>query len=432
MESIAIIGTGIAGMGAAHFLHKKYNITIFEQNNYVGGHTNTATVYEDGKKIPVDTGFIVFNTFTYPNLVRLFGEIGAEYINTDMSFSVQHVPTGLEYNGSNLDGLFAQRKNIFNPRYIRMLLQINRFNEQCIRILDNPEFEKYSLAEFIKEFKYSDDFIYKYLAPMTSALWSTPTDITLKFPVVALVRFFKNHGFLGLHTQFQWLTTKGGSWQYRDKLIAPFKDKIHLEDPVIKVYRENRKVRVVSKSGEQIFDKVVFASHADQTLSMLGDANETEKKLLGKFSYQKNIATLHSDISIMPKTKKAWSAWNYRIEEKDGKLQPSTIYWMNLLQNLNAQKDYFISINDPGNIDPSKIVRTIEYHHPVFTTDGFAAQKKLHNLNANGVSFFCGSYFKYGFHEDAFTSAVEMCRILTGEKIWGIEQKANPVEIAVS
>ena len=412
MESVAIIGTGIAGMGSAHFLHKNYDITIYEQNNYIGGHTNTASVNEDGKIVPIDTGFIVFNKITYPNLIKLFADLKVEAINTDMSFSVQHVPTHLEYSGTGLNGLFMQRKNIFNIRYIKMLLQINRFNKDCVKLLEDPNFRNYSLADFVKKNKYGSDFLYKYLAPMTSALWSTPTDITLQFPAWALVEFFKNHGFLGLDTQFQWLTVKGGSWQYRDKLIAPFKDKILINDGVKKVYRENGKVRVITAKGEKVYDKVIFACHADQALNILGDPTLLEQERLSSFSYQKNIATLHTDASVMPDTKGVWSAWNYRIEEKNGELQASTVYWMNKLQKMDCKKDYFLSINDPGNVKPEHVVKTIEYEHPIFTTKSLKEQADLERLNENGVTYFCGSYFKYGFHEDAFTSAVNMCKKL--------------------
>ena len=417
---VAIIGTGIAGMGCAHFLYKKFNLTIFEQNNYVGGHTNTAYVNEDEKLIPIDTGFIVFNNFTYPNLTRLFKELNVEVQNTDMSFSVQHKPSNLEYSGTGLDGLFAQRKNIFSPAHIKFLLQINRFNKECVKVLEDRKYDSYSLKQFVEEEGYGEDFLYKYLAPMSSALWSTPTDITLQFPAAALVRFFKNHGYLGLDTQFQWLTVKNGSWQYRDKLIAPFKDKIRTALSVIAIDRSGGKIKIKSSDGrEQEFDKVIFACHADQALKILGtQATDLEKSLLSNFQYQKNIATLHTDASLMPKLRKVWSAWNYSIENINGTMQAHTIYYMNQLQKVSDKKDYFLSINEPGTVHPGKILKTIIYDHPIFTPGAYKAQAELSKLNENGALFFCGSYFKYGFHEDAFTSAIQLCRQLTGEKIW--------------
>lgn len=381
--NIAIIGTGIAGMGCGHFLYKEYNLTFFEQNNYVGGHTNTAYV---GKNIPVDTGFIVFNDITYPNLVRLFKKINVETYNTDMSFSVQHLPSALEYCGSSLDQIFAQRKNIFNPRFIKFILQIDRFNRECSKILDNPIYASYSMLDFVREEGYSDDFLYKYLAPMSSALWSTPTDITVKFPAVALVRFFKNHGLLGLSTQYQWKTVRHGSWQYRDKLIAPFKDKIRVNTRVKKVARVGDKVKVYDDfGGEAEFDKVIFACHADQALNLLGEgASNLQKSLLGNFEYQKNIATLHTDASLMPKIKKTWSSWNYRIEKINKELVAHTIYYMNKLQEIPGKTDYFLSINQPDTVDPGKIVKTIEYEHPIFTPAAYKAQAELAALNENG------------------------------------------------
>lgn len=417
--NIAIIGTGIAGMGCAHFLHKDHSLTIFEQNNYVGGHTNTVYVDEGNTKVPVDTGFIVFNDITYPNLCRLFKELEVEVKSTDMSFSVQHLPSGLEYAGSSLSHLFAQKKNYFSIRHIRFILEINRFNKECIEILDNPIYNAYSILDFCREKKYSEDFMYKYLAPMSSALWSTPTDTTLRFPAVALVRFFKNHGFLGLNTQFQWKTVHNGSWQYRDKLIAPFKDKIITGRKVIKVVREAQGVKVTDIHGyDQYFDQVILACHADQALQMLGNATHVETNLLSQFSYQKNIATLHTDSSVMPKIEKVWSAWNYRIEHKDGELQAHTTYYMNKLQGISDKVDYFLSINQPDIVDKTKIIKTIHYEHPIFTPDAYKAQKHLRSLNDSGPVYFCGSYFKYGFHEDAFTSAVDLCTKLKKESVW--------------
>jgi predicted NAD/FAD-binding protein len=418
---VAIIGTGIAGMGCAHFLHKEYNLTIYEENNYIGGHTNTVYVKEDGKQVPIDTGFIVFNDITYPNLVNLFNDLGVETKNTDMSFSVQHLPTKLEYSGDGLGGLFAQTKNIFSPRHIRFLMQLNRFNKEAEMILSDKKYESYSMKQFVEERKYGDDFLYKYLSPMSSALWSTPTDITLKFPAMALVRFFKNHGLLGLDTQYQWKTVHNGSWQYRDKLIAPFKQKIQVGRGAVKVERRNGKVIVKDSQGEEkLYDKVILACHADQSLKLLGTgATDKESSLLSNFEYQKNMADLHTDSCVMPKIKRVWSAWNYRIEMVNGALMAHTTYYMNKLQNMSEKCDYFVSINQPGIVDKSKIIKSIEYMHPIFTPEAYKAQAELPGLNDHGSLYFCGSYFKYGFHEDAFASSVNLCRKLTGKKIWG-------------
>ncbi len=419
MEKLAIIGTGIAGMGCAHYLHKEYDLTIFEQNDYIGGHTNTVVVDEAGTNIFIDTGFMVFNFETYPNLCNLFNEIKAPIKKTNMSFSVQHVPSGLEYCGSGLNGLFAQRKNIFNLSYIKMLQQISRFNKVSVKILDNPQYEKYSLKEFIDEFDFGEDMLWKYLVPMSSAVWSTPMEKMLDFPAATLIRFFKNHGFLGLKTQHQWYTLIDGSQSYREILINPFREKIQINNPAVKVKRENNKAIVATGNGAvKEFDKVIFACHADQALRLLTQPTEMENQLLSNFKYQKNIATVHSDESVMPKNKKTWSSWNYRIEEKKGEEIPTTIYWMNSLQQVSKRKNYFVSINAlPGSINKDKFIMEIEYEHPLFDLPAITAQKELYKLNQQGILYFCGSYFKHGFHEDAYASAVSLCEKLINDKI---------------
>ncbi|MES2761730.1 MAG: FAD-dependent oxidoreductase [Bacteroidota bacterium] len=414
MQTLAIIGTGIAGMGCGHLLQHKYHLTFFEKNNYVGGHTNTVTVDEDGKDVYMDTGFMVFNFETYPNLCKLFDEIKAPIKKTDMSFSVQYVPTGLEYCGSGLDGLFAQRKNIFNIRYIKMLMEITRFNKVSVEILDDPKYENYTLAQYIKEFKFSKEMLWKYLVPMSSAVWSTPMDKMLDFPAVALIRFFKNHGFLGLNTQHQWYTLQNGSQAYREILIKPFRDRIQLNKGVVKVGRKDGKSIVhLSDGTQQEFDKVIFASHANETLAMLEQPTADEQRLLSPFKYEKNPATVHTDESVMPMNKKTWSSWNYRIEERNGEKIPTTIYWMNRLQGVSDQKNYFVSINAiPNSIDKNKLIKVIDYEHPLFDVPAINAQKELYKLNETGPLYFCGSYFKYGFHEDAYASAVNLCKLL--------------------
>src|SRR6185312_3349783 len=275
---IAIVGTGIAGMACGHFLQKQADIFFYEKNDYPGGHTNTITVNEDGKDVFIDTGFMVFNHVTYPNLIKLFAELKAPSFPTSMSFSVQYKPNGLEYCGSGLNGLFAQRKNIFNPRHIKMLKQIARFNEESIKILDKPEYDNYTLGQYMTKKGFGEDMLWRYLIPMSSAVWSTPMDKMLDFPVQTLVRFFYNHGFLGLNTQHQWYTVTNGSKTYRDIIMAPFKDKISLNDPVVKVSRRNGKAVVCTKSGiETEYDKVIIAAHGDEALGMLDSPTADEQ-----------------------------------------------------------------------------------------------------------------------------------------------------------
>lgn len=417
MEKLAIIGTGIAGLGSAYLLNNFFDITVFEKNNYVGGHTNTIVLQEDGKDIFVDTGFMVFNYKTYPNLTKLFKNLNVEVIQTDMSFGVQHIEDKLEYTGSGLQGLFIQKKNLLNFPFIKMLFKINKFNNDALKFLQNESYKYISLEEFVIENKYGNDFLYKYLIPMSSAVWSTPPDLMLKFPASTLLQFFYNHGFLGLNTQHQWYTVKGGSRNYRDKILKLLNNDI-IMDGVCEVERVNGGINIKTVSGEtHTFDKVIFATHGDQVLSILKNPSTTEINILSNFKYQMNVATLHTDDSIMPDNKKAWASWNYRIENKDSEIKTSTIYWMNNLQKVSDKKNYFVSINDPGNIDKSHIIKIINYEHPLFDVNAIKAQETIHLLNEqNNDTFYCGSYFKYGFHEDAFASAVSLTNKLTEGK----------------
>lgn len=418
MARLAIIGTGIAGLGCAYFLRSKFDCTLFEQNDYAGGHTNTVTVDEDGRTIPIDTGFMVYNEVTYPHLTRLFKELNVRIKPTSMSFSVQHKPSGLEFNGSSFNHLFAQRRNLLNPRFLRMLLQIDRFNREAVKALNDPKFEEMTLKKYVDEKNYGDDFLRFYLVPMSSAVWSTPPELMFEFPAITLIRFFHNHGFLGIQTQHPWLTVEGGARNYVAKMSEFFKGKIRLNQKVKRVFRESDKVKIVTDGGEERYDKVIFACHADQGLSILGDdaANE-ERRLLGEFKYQTNSALLHTDASVMPETRFAWASWNYRI----GHGESSTHYWMNNLQGVSERVNYFVSLNDPGTIHPQKIIKTISYEHPLFSLGTIRAQKELPSLNRvseNQTIYFCGSYFKYGFHEDALTSSLELCRTILKESIW--------------
>lgn len=415
MQSIGIIGTGIAGLGAAYFLRNKYAITLFEKNDYPGGHTNTLTIEENSKPVHIDSAFMVFNDRTYPNLIKLFEELNVKVKNTDMSFSVQHLPTKLEYCGTGLNGLFSQRKNIVNCRFWKMLLEMNKFNQEAPKIIDDDRYKSYTLMEYVKENGYSDDFIYQFIIPISSAVWSTPPDQMLNFPAVTLVTFFKNHGFLGLKGHYQWKTCVEGSQRYRDKILKYFEGNIHLNCAIQQVFKRDGKAIVIDdQKNEYQFDKVILASHADQTLKMLKEPEILETELLSCFKYQKNRTILHTDESIMPKTQLAWSSWNYRIKDS----LPSTIYWMNNLQHVSKNKNYFISINDANEVKEDKILWQKDYEHPLFDVKAIEAQERLAELNQNGVIYFCGSYFKYGFHEDALTSGLNVAKAIAGENIW--------------
>ncbi|MCE1190190.1 MAG: NAD(P)-binding protein [Ignavibacteria bacterium] len=420
MEKLAIVGTGIAGMGAAWLLKEKYDITFYEKNNYPGGHTNTVTVDENGKPVFIDTGFMVFNKVTYPNLVKLFDILQVPIKQTSMSFSVQHLPSGLEYCGSGLNGLFAQRKNLFNPGFISMLFEINRFNSEALELLAGDADRGLTLGSYIRQKGYHSEILEKYLLPMSSAVWSTPPNKMLEFPAATLVQFFYNHGFLGLNTQHQWYTIVNGSQAYRSKLLGSFAHNLKLKKGIVRIERIPEGVELITNDGQrETFDKVIIASHADEALAMLDMPTVLEQRLLTPFKYQHNTATLHTDTAVMPRAKRAWSSWNYRIAKSNNDVFASVIYYMNSLQQVSDTKDYFVSIDDPGAVREEHVLRKIDYTHPLFNSKTAAVQPELYKLNMqNNNTYFCGSYFKYGFHEDAFTSAVSLAKILDPGLVW--------------
>lgn len=416
-EKIAIIGTGIAGMSAAYFLKDEFDLTIFEKNNYIGGHTNTVFVKKNDKEIPIDTGFMVFNHETYPYLTKLFKELDVEIKNTDMSFAVRHDQSSWEYNGSSLSGLFSQRKNILNPRFIRFLMKVNTFNKLAPKLLLEGKLDQLTINEFVQEYNLSGDFYEKFLVPMSSAVWSTPFEKMSHFPAKTLVQFFYNHGFMGLDTQFQWKTVVSGSESYKKKIIKSFKDKIKINNAALSAsLNDKNEIELIDQNHQKYtFNKVIFACHADEALSILTHPSSLQKELLSKFKYQENIATLHTDDSAMPKTIRAWSSWNYIIPKNS---EPFTVYYMNMLQGVSKKENYFININGESFINPSKVLKRIVYTHPLFDFAAINAQKELHKLNDHQNPFyFCGSYFKYGFHEDALKSSVQLCESLLGRNV---------------
>ncbi len=426
MKSIAIIGTGIAGMGCAHFLHRHHRVTLFEQNDYVGGHTNTVSANEPGsnREVPIDTGFMVFNWVTYPLLCRLFEQLDVPIKPTDMSFSVTDRRNGIEWCGSSLNHIFAQRRNLLSWRFISMVRSIDRFNREAIAAMEDSETAHLTLGEYVKKRGYGTNFLELYLVPMGGAVWSMPPDEMLRFPAATLLRFFHNHGFLGLHTQHQWWTVDGGAREYVRRLTAPWRQHIRVGVGAAKVEREYGMVQVTTTDGQRLpFDSVILATHADQALALLADPTPSEREVLGRFHYQDNAATLHTDESVMPRTRRAWASWNYEtVLGGDGKLDPATHYWMNRLQGVSERQDYFVSINRAEHIAPEKILRRIAYHHPLFDLGAINAQPRLPQLNQRAAestqTYFAGSYFRYGFHEDAFKSAVDLSTQLLGGDPW--------------
>ena len=427
MPTLAIIGTGIAGLGCAHFLHRHFDVTLFEQNGYTGGHTNTVTVPElsTGRSVPIDTGFMVFNYETYPQLTRLFGELQVPVKKTDMSFSVRHEDTGLEFCGSSLNHLFAQRRNLLRPSFYRMLFAIDRFNRDAIAALADPAIDSLTLADYVRARGYGRDFLDLYLVPMSSAVWSTPPEKMLQFPARTLLRFFHNHGFLGLSTQHQWWTVDGGAQEYARRLMAPWVGRVRTNARVTRVSRSPIGVLVTTADGiSQRFDKVILAAHGHESLALLADATADEARLLREFQYQPNLATLHTDASVMPRTKLAWSAWNYSLaRDTTGRISPATIYWMNRLQGVSDRENYFVSINGSDRVDPARVLKTMAYEHPLFTLGAVRAQTEIPRLNETAAgtteTYFCGAWTRYGFHEDGFLSAVNLARQFLGRDPWG-------------
>ena len=413
MKKLAIIGSGIAGMSAAYFLKDHYDITLFEKDSYIGGHTNTVDVHDGEKECPMDTGFMVFNEKTYPNLIKLFEKLNVPIKNTDMSFSVRNDELDLEFNGSSLSGIFSQKKNLFNFKFLKMIREILKFNSHAPFVIEDPRYSEMSIGTYLSERGHSEYFFENFLAPMSSAVWSTPTNRMKEFPAKSLIQFFFNHGFVGVNTQLQWKTVDGGSRVYRDLLINSFKDKIKVNSGVTSVVQNESNFIIKTAQGDFEFDKVIVCSHADEALGMLENPTVEQTKVLSKFKYQRNMATVHTDSSIMPNLKANWSSWNFLMK----KSKQYTVYYMNKLQGVSDKQDFFVNINGEEFIDKSKIIQSIEYHHPIFDVDSAIAQTKIDSLNANSEIHFSGSYYRYGFHEDALLSSVELCSTILGKRV---------------
>ena len=413
-ERIAIVGTGISGMASGWFLSRQHDVTLFEKDDRVGGHSHTVMVPEGHNQIPVDTGFMVYNEITYPLLTRLFRELEVITKPTSMSFSVQHVDEALEFNGGSLNLLFGQRRNLLNIRYWRMLAQINRFNRETVAELTNPTHGDLSLREYVAARGYGNDFLTWYLSPMAAAVWSSPPQRIEEFPARTLMRFWHNHGFLGLDTQHPWRTVVNGSRSYVEKLTKSFEGHIHRGAAVKSV---TGSTLVLEDGNSFAFDRVVIAAHGDQALQMLVAPTRLENDLLGRFHYQENEAVLHTDSRVMPKTRRCWASWNYRIENN----RHSTHYWMNQLQGVSEREQYFVSINPSSPPAEASVKRRLAYEHPLFDLDAVAAQARLPELHAAGDEthrYFCGAWQRYGFHEDGLWSAVNVCTQILGRDPW--------------
>lgn len=403
---IAIIGTGISGNLAAYHLNKQHEITVFEAQEYVGGHTHTHNIDLGHESHLIDTGFIVFNKKTYPNFINLLNELDVSYQPSDMSFSVQNQRTGLEYNGTNLNTLFAQRSNLFRPRFYRMIKQILRFNQESLSLLsDNTH--TLSLGDYLANNSYDKEFIHDYIIPMGAAIWSTDHDSMFAFPARFFVQFFHNHGMLSVDHRPEWFVIKNGSSQYVKPLIAAHKNKIRLSTPVESVRRVENHVFIKAKDlEEEVFDYVFIAAHSDQALKILAEPTPLESEVLSAIPYTNNEAVLHYDESILPKRKLAWGAWNYHLL-KEKKERVALTYNMNILQSLESDYTFNVTLNNTDAIDPNKIIKKMNYTHPFFSIDGVKAQQKHSELNGKKRAYFCGAYWRYGFHEDGVVSTLQ-------------------------
>ena len=402
---IAIIGSGISGNVLAYHLNKDHDITVFEANDYIGGHTHTHNVEVNEQNYQVDTGFIVHNDATYPNFISLLNELGVERQKSTMSFSVKCENTGLEYNGNNLNSLFAQRRNILKPSFYRMIKDILRFNKESLSILKTDE-STVSLGDYLKNNKYSDQFIEHYIVPMGSAIWSSSYEQMLNFSAQFFIRFFHNHGLLNVTNRPDWYVIKGGSNAYVDKLTESYKDKIRLNSAVKNVKRLSTHIEITTaRSKAEKFDYVFFACHSDQALQMLDAPDEVEGDILGAFPYQSNEVVLHTDTALLPKRKLAWASWNYH--RLDNKLNPVAVtYNMNILQSLQCSETFCVTLNNSCAIDESKIIKRLNYMHPLFTQETISAQQRHSELNGTNRCYYAGAYWRYGFHEDGVVSAL--------------------------
>ncbi|MCW8886128.1 MAG: FAD-dependent oxidoreductase, partial [Motiliproteus sp.] len=412
-QKIAVIGTGISGLSCAWMLDKAHQVTLFEKDDRLGGHSNTVNFDLNHQEIAVDTGFIVYNPRNYPNLVKLFDHLDVENCETDMSFAVSIDDGRLEYAGTNLSGLFAQRRNLVNISFWKMVTDLLRFYRQASH-LSEAQLENISLGELLQKHGYGRRFIHDHLLPMGAAIWSTPAELMLQYPAATFLRFCRNHGLVQVKDRPQWRTVIGGSVAYINRLMEEFTGEVRLNSRIHRVHRPGDKVIVEDLHGrKESFDHAVFACHADQALSMLDQPSSKEQQLLSCFPYQRNQAFLHLDSQLMPKRRKVWASWNYLSNGHEDENQNVAVsYWMNRLQPLATETPVIVSLNPLQEPVPGTIIRSFLYDHPLFDQGSIDAQKKLWQLQGQQNSWFCGSYFGYGFHEDGLQSGLAVAEQL--------------------
>ncbi|MBU2967958.1 FAD-dependent oxidoreductase [Pseudoalteromonas sp. C2R02] len=414
MKNIAIIGSGISGLTAAHLINQKHHVTVFEKNDYIGGHTATKPIKYNNKEYKIDTGFIVCNDRTYPNFLKLLDKLGVPKQKTQMSFSVKNNASGLEYNGHDINTLFAQRRNFLKPSFWKLIKEILKFNKLAINTYENTVDEDKTLGDFLLEHHFSDNFCENYILPMGAAIWSSSLKDMLVFPLQFFVQFFYNHGLLSITNRPQWYVITGGSYKYIDPLTHNFKNKIKLNSKIDFVERTSKGIEIHFKNGEiNHFDEVIFACHSDEALALLKSPSEQEQEILSNIPYTPNEVVLHTDTDILPKRKAAWASWNYLLDEnKDARLnKPSCVtYNMNILQGIVSKDTFCVTLNQTALIDKNKIIDKYTYHHPVFNNKSFIAQKRRSEICGKKHTHFVGAYWRNGFHEDGVHSALSVAK----------------------
>ncbi len=405
MKKIAVIGSGISGLAAAHYLQRHHHVTVYEADRRPGGHSHTHDLDISGTALSVDSGFIVFNDRTYPRFIELLDSLDIASTPTEMSFSVSG--QGVEYNGHSLNTLFADRKNLVRPGFLRMVNDILRFNRESRNMSDADRL--LDTGAYLDKHRYSQEFCARYLLPMAAAIWSTGTGSITEFPIEALVRFFDHHGLLDLRDRPQWRVIEGGSKTYVNKVVSQLSD-LRLSSPVIRIERDKEAVRIVTPETQDSFDYVVVAVHSDQVLSMLADPSPEERSIFRRMKYSRNEAKLHTDARIMPQRQLAWASWNYHLERDEG--QAALTYYMNRLQHLPVETPVLVTLNDPGIIDDDKVLAVMQYDHPFYDHDMLSAQKEWEKVSGQQRTYYAGAYWQNGFHEDGVVSALRVCEQL--------------------
>lgn len=412
MKRIAVVGSGIAGLGAAYFLSRRHEVHLFEKDSRLGGHTHTIVADSSKGPVPLDTGFLVHNDKTYPRLVRLFNEIGVDTLASEMCFAVACAGTGLEYSSRGARGFFAQPRNLINPRHFGLLSEIVRFNREAPRLLSTPDAGQMTLGEFLDARRFSDVFIHRYLLPMASAIWSASLASIRAFPALTMVRFLDNHGLLAVTGQPMWKVVKGGSSSYIPKLTAPFAERVHTGVTIAGIARDEQGVTLrFTDRPSQRFDEVVLACHGDQVLPLLDDASDVERDVLGQFRTTTNHAWLHTDASVLPVREAARASWNYRLTGETDEA-PMVTYDLNRLQRLDTAEQFCVTLNPSGAIDDSKVIRRLIYQHPLYDHAAIRAQERWAEVSGVRRTHFCGAYWFYGFHEDGLRSALRVANAL--------------------